>query len=1134
MENHKKLYNLRTEETTRPMERINVIGITSGANLNPGKTTEKAAHEAADARPFSNMANARQAQGTKRQLSLSPLKFCTEENTVLLDPDCSIIESEKHLSKKRLVSCQQIENLQHVEGKTGNDPDKGHGHAGSREVKELSRTKSKMAAPTTTTKTAIVTSLHIDNKLATGPTTIPKVTTSSPSSRDMSEGTCRPILDTSSPSSRDVSEGTCRPILESETCLSPSTIPIGTATSTKTSTTAKTCPSSTTAREAPEVTTITTKTCPSSTTAREAPEVITMTTKTCPSSTTAGEVFEVTAKATKISGTTARVAVGVTALPCSLNTLLPSTTAGETLPCPSDTTVGEVIEIEIQRSPSDEPTTESSSNVNEASACCDDTTKEPITSDSSAGEPLPKSDPKKIKLRPRNRVPAHKAKSTPCSSCSVCQESTNSNCSTKENPQRPAPRGRGRPRKNQGTKTSISKQKPQEPKIQNSSQNKSPDIFGVLLEIKNELGEVKEKQESCHDNLCDVMDTKLSDFKQSLGLEINNVKENVGKNTNVLTHLQAEFEDQLKSFVGVKTDVELNKNVSESLKNDVELNKCKLSDIEASQDDTKNKVGNLNQKLSELRQLTEGIELEVIRQKKNHNKLSLSVSTHVSEVEHELAQHIETIKTNMEEEVYETNQNQKLFENKLANFTVEITEQNTNLNVKIQDLQKDFEHLKTITGRVNTSMGSSCSFLHVSDPDTSPSSNLSSDSLNYPRACNSDTNSDDPYPTLNEDGFHNKTGAYKYETHSRFNSCDPDPDPSQNGTYFYMYGDTTRSVILDGIREEQNESLRDIVKDCITDIGIPITQADIENIFRIGKPDKRKSRPRPVKLILIDQTVRDQIFLFKARLRFSELYKDIRINKEEPKDVRIKIAKLRQAGQSARKQGHRVETRPGGISIDGISFNVSNLEDIPKKFMSEADKPKSPPQNTRRLSLSKRCKTKSNASIMVGPSLQKTPYGLAFYSEQSFLSNFYSCKICFRNQTFTCLEQGYQCTKAELSDDEAAYDRILGMTSQVDMKREGAKIVTTAFWEAHKLEVMEDLLFCKFQQNKKLYYSLLNTRPWDLIEATLDRFWGAGCLLWSIALIEGSWEGRNNLGKLLVKVRNFFVKELEIGQGSIQ
>ena len=116
---------------------------------------------------------------------------------------------------------------------------------------------------------------------------------------------------------------------------------------------------------------------------------------------------------------------------------------------------------------------------------------------------------------------------------------------------------------------------------------------------------------------------------------------------------------------------------------------------------------------------------------------------------------------------------------------------------------------------------------------------------------------------------------------------------------------------------------------------IPITQADIENVYRIGKFDRNRSRPRPVKLVLFDQTVRDQIFLFKSRLRFSELYKDVRVNKEEPKDVRIKIAKLRQAGQAARKMGHKVQTRPGGIIIDGMRYSASNLEDIPAKFMTE-------------------------------------------------------------------------------------------------------------------------------------------------------------------------------------------------------
>ena len=384
----------------------------------------------------------------------------------------------------------------------------------------------------------------------------------------------------------------------------------------------------------------------------------------------------------------------------------------------------------------------------------------------------------------------------------------------------------------------------------------------------------------------------MTDFKQSLGFEFNNVKENVGKNTTVLTHVQTQLDDHQKSIVGIKTDVITCKNVLSNIKNEVNLGTTEVSELKLTQSTIHDKVENLEVELTELRQLTEGMELEVIRQKKNHNKLNLTMSTQVSEIENNLAQHIETVKVNMEEEVSGTKQNQKLIENKLANFTEEICHQNSNMNVKIQDLQKEFEQLKTLTEKAYANSVPSSHFLPVpeSNSNSNSSSNLSSSNLSFVSRYD--------------------TGASNLNAQTNFNSCDPDANPPQIVNSFYMYGDTTKSVILDGIREDQNESLRDIARDCINDIGIPITQADIENVFRIGKPDNSRSRPRPVKLVLGDQTVRDQIFHFKARLRFSELFKDIRINKEEPKDVRIRIAKLRQAGQSARTQGHKVETRP--------------------------------------------------------------------------------------------------------------------------------------------------------------------------------------------------------------------------------
>ena len=242
--------------------------------------------------------------------------------------------------------------------------------------------------------------------------------------------------------------------------------------------------------------------------------------------------------------------------------------------------------------------------------------------------------------------------------------------------------------------------------------------------------------------------------------------------------MQVDFEDQLKSSVGIKTDIEMNKKVITSLKSEVKQNttdveQCKnmLSNLKTSQEATQSKMGNLDEKLTELRQLTEGMELEVIRQKKNHNKLSQSMSSHVFEVEHDLAHHIETVKCNMEEEVSVAKQNQKLIENKLANFTEEIAHQNSNLNMKIHDLQKDFDQLKTITGKVNASSENSHSFLSDSNSDVYSGSNISFDSQNSTATNNAGIdvrfNSFDSQPPQieNQIEYLNKTGACSMNTH---------------------------------------------------------------------------------------------------------------------------------------------------------------------------------------------------------------------------------------------------------------------------------------------------------------------------------------------------------------------------------
>ena len=251
----------------------------------------------------------------------------------------------------------------------------------------------------------------------------------------------------------------------------------------------------------------------------------------------------------------------------------------------------------------------------------------------------------------------------------------------------------------------------------------------------------------------------------------------------------------------------------------------------------------------------------------------------------------------------------------------------------------------------------------------------------------------------------------------------------------------------------------EIVHHCISDIGVRISLNDIESVTRIGVFVDRPQKPRPVKLILKDQTVRDQIFHFKIRLRHSNVFKTVMIHREECKDVRVGLAKLKQIAFTAKKMGHRVQFNfdHAQIKIDGVAYSTLTLDDVPDKFKSELRHHQAPPVNYRRLTILQKCTTKADNVIMVGPSLQKKPYGLGFFSVYCFLSNFHRSDIVLDGQAYSCVEQGYQCIKAKVCRDEAAYHEILKCTFPSDMKRIGGDIICTEKWEKIKIQVMEDL-----------------------------------------------------------------------------
>jgi ribA/ribD-fused uncharacterized protein len=140
-----------------------------------------------------------------------------------------------------------------------------------------------------------------------------------------------------------------------------------------------------------------------------------------------------------------------------------------------------------------------------------------------------------------------------------------------------------------------------------------------------------------------------------------------------------------------------------------------------------------------------------------------------------------------------------------------------------------------------------------------------------------------------------------------------------------------------------------------------------------------------------------------------------------------------------------------------------------------------------------------------------------FQGEYRFLSNFWPCYLIYQDIVYPTAEHAYQAAKVESLAIKTA---IKNCPTPADAKDylETYKIKPAPEWTfAKKLVVMEEILMIKFGgKDPFLTRALLETGDADLVEGNTwnDTFWG---------LCNGS--GENNLGRLLVKVREELIRQ---------
>jgi ribA/ribD-fused uncharacterized protein len=135
-----------------------------------------------------------------------------------------------------------------------------------------------------------------------------------------------------------------------------------------------------------------------------------------------------------------------------------------------------------------------------------------------------------------------------------------------------------------------------------------------------------------------------------------------------------------------------------------------------------------------------------------------------------------------------------------------------------------------------------------------------------------------------------------------------------------------------------------------------------------------------------------------------------------------------------------------------------------------------------------------------------------FFNEYRWLSNFHVCDVMIDGQLFPSSEHAFMYGKLpeDYDTDKSVYESIISLSCK-DVKAWGRTIPLREDWEDIKLEVMENALYSKFTLNKDLNKKLIETGDLYLEETNFwkDTFWG---------VCEGV--GKNNMGKLLMKVRN--------------
>lgn len=143
-------------------------------------------------------------------------------------------------------------------------------------------------------------------------------------------------------------------------------------------------------------------------------------------------------------------------------------------------------------------------------------------------------------------------------------------------------------------------------------------------------------------------------------------------------------------------------------------------------------------------------------------------------------------------------------------------------------------------------------------------------------------------------------------------------------------------------------------------------------------------------------------------------------------------------------------------------------------------------------------------------------------NKNGYLSNFYWCPFKVDRITYKTSEHYFMYQKAMYFEDYDIAKKILEVREPLDAKRLGRRVknYNDDLWCMKRELVMEEAVYHKFSNNKRLLDKLLKAEGKFVEASPYDTVWGIGMSKYDKDVLDpAKWKGLNLLGKILDSVK---------------